>query len=142
MSSKENTSNYLVYLFPDAYDTTISWSSSMPTTVPVCPRHSNIPSVHPPWPKIIKIDLTKSYKLTTMQWNFEKIHILRNLECNFTFHTMLKMLNDFKFKININKITNSQTMWTRSSVCRSTFTEQREMVFIKCSSLCIVKLNC
>lgn len=38
------------YLFPLGYDTTISWSSSIPTTVPVVPRHSNIPSVQPPWP--------------------------------------------------------------------------------------------
>lgn len=38
------------YRLPLGYETTMSWSSSIPTTVPVVPRHSNIPSVQPPWP--------------------------------------------------------------------------------------------
>lgn len=38
------------HLFPLGYWTTISWSSSMPHTVPVVVSVSNMPSVHPPWP--------------------------------------------------------------------------------------------
>lgn len=35
---------------PLGYWTTMSWSSSMPHTVPVVVSVSNMPSVHPPWP--------------------------------------------------------------------------------------------
>lgn len=44
------TAGLKVHRIPLRYPTSISWSSSIPMTVPVLLRHSNMPSVQPPWP--------------------------------------------------------------------------------------------
>ena len=46
------------YLFPLGYDTTMSWSSSMPTTVPVVPRHYNKHATH----QLLKLISGEIYK--------------------------------------------------------------------------------
>lgn len=57
---KNYEQNRFTHLLPLGYETTISWSSSIPTTPPVVLKHSNIPSVQPPWPCCNDCTISKS----------------------------------------------------------------------------------
>lgn len=50
---------------PLGYCTTMSWSSSMPQTVPVVVKVSNMPSVHPPWPCCKDCTISRSRSMLT-----------------------------------------------------------------------------
>lgn len=52
-------------LFPLGYCTTMSWSSSMPHTVPVVVSVSNMPSVQPPWPCCSDWTISRSKSMLT-----------------------------------------------------------------------------
>lgn len=53
------------HLFPLGYWTTMSWSSSMPQTVPVVVSVSNMPSVQPPWPCCRDCTISRSRSMLT-----------------------------------------------------------------------------
>ena len=74
------------YRLPLGYETTMSWSSSIPTTVPVVPRHSNIPSVQPPWPCCSVCTISSSR--STLTW--------KGIRSNRSFRGFFSIMLSFK----------------------------------------------
>lgn len=64
--TRVNTVGLNVHRFRLWYVTTMSWSSSIPITVPRSVKHSNMPSVQPPWPTCSDCTTSKSRSTVTV----------------------------------------------------------------------------